>query len=92
MIFEKQVVNGYKGMMHSRCDDTETVFYFSATDFAGLQAEPYAFLSSMGHTLHGYLYSYDHSVQDRLIVFDHGFGGGHITPFRFFPRVFVSFK
>lgn len=77
MIFEKQVVNGYKGMMHSRCDDTETVFYFSATDFAGLQAEPYAFLSSMGHTLHGYLYSYDHSVQDRLIVFDHGFGGGH---------------
>lgn len=77
MIFEKQVVNGYKGMMHTRCDDTETVFYFSAEDFEGLQKEAYAFKSSMGHTLQGYLYSYDHFIEDRLIVFDHGFGGGH---------------
>ena len=37
MIFEKQVVNGYKGMIHTRCDDTETVFYFSAEDFEGLK-------------------------------------------------------
>ena len=29
MIFEKQIVDMYKGMMHARCDDTETVFYFS---------------------------------------------------------------
>ena len=36
MIFEKQVVNGYKGTMHTRCDDTETVFYFSAEDFEGV--------------------------------------------------------
>lgn len=77
MIFEKQVVNGYKGMIHTRCDDTETVFYFSAKDFAGLQKESYAFKSSMGHTLQGYLYSYDNFIEDRLIVFDHGFGGGH---------------
>ncbi len=77
MIFEKQVVNGYKGMMHTRCDDTETVLYFSAEDFAGLQSETYAFKSSMGHTLQGYLYFYDNFIEDRLIVFDHGFGGGH---------------
>jgi len=77
MIFEKQVVNGYKGMMHSRCDDTETVFYFSAEDFAGLCKEAYTFKSSMGHTLQGYLYSYKNPIEDRLIVFDHGFGGGH---------------
>ncbi len=77
MIFEKQVVNAFKGMMHTRCDDTETVFYYSATDFAGLQTEGYAFQSSMGHTLQGYLYFYDGYAQDRLIVFDHGFGGGH---------------
>ena len=77
MIFERQVVNGYKGMMHTRCDDTETVFYYSAADFAGLQSEAYAFRSSMGHTLQGYLYSYENPVAGRLIVFDHGFGGGH---------------
>ena len=59
MIFEKQVVNGYKGMMHTRCDDTETVFYYSAADFTGLSSEAYAFKSSMGHTLQGYLYSYE---------------------------------
>ena len=77
MIFEKQVVNGYKAMMHTRCDDTETVFYYSPVDFAGLKCEAYAFQSSMGHTLQGYLYSYENFVVGRLIVFDHGFGGGH---------------
>ncbi len=77
MIFEKQVVNGYKGMMHTRCDDTETVFYFSAKDFEGLQSEAYTFKSSIGHTLQGYFYSYENPIEGRLIIFDHGFGGGH---------------
>lgn len=77
MIFEKQVVNMYKGMMHQRCDDTETVFYFSADDFPGLKKEPIAFNSSLGHTLQGYLYQYEGAREDGLIVFDHGFGGGH---------------
>ena len=77
MIFEKQVVNMYKGMMHTRCDDTETVFYFSPEDFPGLQAEPHSFKASAGHTLQGYFYQYENPVSDRLIVFDHGFGGGH---------------
>lgn len=77
MIFEKQVVNAYKGMMYTRCDDTETVFYFSAADFPGLQAEAYSFKAFAGHTLQGYIYSYDHPIEGRLIVFDHGFGGGH---------------
>ena len=77
MIFEKQIVNMYKGMMHTRCDDTETVFYFSSDDFDGLKREAISFKSSLGHTLRGYLYQYDGSKEDRLIVFDHGFGGGH---------------
>lgn len=77
MIFEKQVVNMYKGMMHTRCDDTETVFYFSPEDFPGLKKESYSFRASAGHTLQGYIYEYDNPISDRLIVFDHGFGGGH---------------
>ena len=77
MIFEKQIVNLYKGMMHNRCDDTETVFYFSPEDFQGLRAEPYSFKASAGHTLQGYIYEYSNPNPQRLIVFDHGFGGGH---------------
>ncbi|MBE6633260.1 MAG: alpha/beta fold hydrolase [Ruminococcaceae bacterium] len=77
MIFEKQVVNAYKGMMHTRCDDIETVYYFSAEDFDGLQREAYAFPSSMGHMLKGYFYCYRAPIEGRLIIFDHGFGGGH---------------
>ena len=77
MIFEKQIVNLYKGMMHKRCDDTETVFYFSPENFEGLKSEPYTFKASAGHTLQGYIYEYSDPKAQRLIVFDHGFGGGH---------------
>ena len=79
MIFEKQIVDMYKGMMHSRCDDVETVSYFSAADFPGLNNEAYSFKSSLGHNLNGYIYSYEGSNTDRLIVFDHGMGGGHLA-------------
>jgi len=77
MIFEKQVVKMYQGMMYKRCDDRETVFYFAPEDFPGLQAEPHSFVSSAGHTLQGYFYQYDNPIPHRLVVFDHGFGGGH---------------
>lgn len=77
MIFEKQVVKSYKGMMHTRCDDTETAFYFSPADFHGLQVTSHRFQASTGHTLQGYFYQYENFLPDRLIVFDHGFGGGH---------------
>ena len=77
MIFEKQVVNGYKGMMHTRYDNVELSFYFSHKDFEGFEREAYAFKSSMGHTLQGYLYYYKDFIEDRLIVFDHGLGNGH---------------
>ena len=77
MIFEKQIVSAYKGMMHTRCDDTETVFYFSPSGFQGLKVEPHSFRSSLGHTLQGYVYQYDDPIPNKLVVFDHGFGGGH---------------
>lgn len=77
MIFEKQVANMYKGMMHTRCDDKETVFYFAPEDFVGLQVEPHAFVASAGHTLQGYFYQYENPIPQRLVVFDHGLGGGH---------------
>ena len=77
MIFEKQVLAMDRGMMYTRCDDNGTAYYFSADDFPGLRKEPYRFRSSLGHALQGYLYHYDNPVPGRMIVFDHGFGGGH---------------
>ncbi len=77
MIFEKQVIKMYKGMMYTRYDDTGIAYYFSSDDFAGLKKEAYTFTASAGHTLKGYLYHYDNSAPGRIVVFDHGIGGGH---------------
>lgn len=77
MIFEKQIVKQYKRMMCSRCDDTGRAFYFSADDFPGLHKEEYCFTASAGHMMKGYLYHYDNAIPGRLVIFDHGFGGGH---------------
>lgn len=77
MIFEKPIIEAYKKMAYVRCDDEGLAFYFSAEDFPGLIAEPHPFESSLRHKLSGYLYHYADPLPGRIIVFDHGFGGGH---------------
>jgi len=77
MLFEQQVENLYRKELFSRCDDTGAVFYYSAKDFQGLKQESYRFASHAGHMLQGYFYHYENPVNGRLIVFDHGLGGGH---------------
>lgn len=76
-MFKKMVLEQYKQSAYGRCDHPGDVFYFTAADFEGLHAESYSFKASAGHTLRGYLYSYDAPVANRLIVFDHGMGAGH---------------
>ena len=77
MLFEKQVLNMFHQNFLIRCDDTGTAHYFSAGDFPGLQAESFPFPSSVGHTLQGWFYHYEDPIPSRIVVFDHGFGGGH---------------
>lgn len=77
MIFEKQIVNAFKKQVYSRSDDNGTAYYFSADDFEGLNKRGFAFTSSMGHTLQGYFYWYENPAENRLVVFEHGMGGGH---------------
>ncbi len=77
MIFQKKIVEMYHSMMLKRCDDTGNVFYFSDEDFPGLEKESYSFRSSKGHLLQGYFYNYPDVKQNRLIIFEHGMGGGH---------------
>ena len=77
MIFEKTIQNLYKKQLFNRCDDNGCVFYFSAKDFEGLNAEAYSFQSKRGDRLQGYFYYYGTPAEDRIVIFDHGMGGGH---------------
>lgn len=77
MIFENKILDIYRSMAYVRCDDTGIAFYFSPDDFPGLISRPYSFNSSHGHTLHGYFYYYTNVRHGRIVIFDHGFGGGH---------------
>lgn len=77
MLFEKQILGTFREQFLKRCDDTGHAYYFSAEDFPGLQKEGFAFPSSKGYTLQGYFYHYDKGIPGRVVVFDHGFGGGH---------------
>lgn len=77
MIFEKQIEKIYRSKMFCRCDDAGLARYFSYEDFAGMICEPFSFKGREGHTLNGAFYSYENCREDKLIVFDHGMGGGH---------------
>ena len=77
MIFEKKVVGIYKSQFLSRCDDKGLAHYFSHADFPGLRQQPFGFKSSLGHDMKGWFYCYDEIIPGRLVIFDHGFGGGH---------------
>ncbi len=87
MIFHSIIENAYRKMLFSRCDDTGLAFYFSHKDFDGLMAEEYSFATPKGDTLRGAFYSYPHARRDRLLVFDHGFGGGHRSYMREIERL-----
>lgn len=77
MVFEKKIEEIYRKNAFKRYDDTGAVFYFSVKDFPGLKKEEYSFKGSAGQRLQGYFYYYDAPVTDRIVVFDHGLGGGH---------------
>ena len=77
MLFEKTILNVYKSRMFKRYDDEGTAFYFSAEDFDGLNKTPFSFKTKKGNKLRGYFYFYENPIPDRLVIFDHGMGGGH---------------
>ena len=77
MIFEKKVVGFYTAQFFNRCDDKGLAHYFSHADFPGLRQQPFDFKSSLGHDMKGWFYCYDEIIPGRLVIFEHGFGGGH---------------
>jgi pimeloyl-ACP methyl ester carboxylesterase len=77
MIFADKIEKAYRQQMFGRCDDTGIAYYFSADDFKGLNKESFVFKAKAGHNLQGYFYWYDNPVENRIVVFEHGMGGGH---------------
>ena len=77
MIFSKRIQAIYKMQVFMRADDTGLVYYFSSDDFPGLHRKPYTFQATAGHRLQGNFYYYHDPIPGRLVVFDHGMGGGH---------------
>ena len=76
-MFYSLIKKFYYNTVYARNDADGTLHYFSAADFEGLKAVPYSFTSSLGHTLNGFFYSYPDPIAGRLVIFEHGMGGGH---------------
>lgn len=87
MIFFKQIEKIYRCRLYNRCDDMGVAYYFSAEDFPGLRCQPYSFPANAGHKLQGWFYGYEQAIPGRLVVFDHGMGGGHRSYMREIERL-----
>ena len=87
MIFSKQIEKIYRSKLFSRCDDVGVAHYFSAEDFPGLRSQAFSFPAKAGHKLQGWFYGYDNTISGRLVVFDHGMGGGHRSYMREIERI-----
>lgn len=79
MIFEKTIINLYKKNICIRQDGNPLLHYFSVEDFPNLQRTPFDFEGNAGQKLQGYYYYYSSPRKDRLIIFDHGMGNGHVA-------------
>lgn len=79
MLFEKNIIKIYKQIAFSRCEYDGLAFHFDVSCFENLKQEEYLFKSSLGHELCGYLYYYDNPKENKLVIFDHGYGPGHLA-------------
>ena len=65
---------------NKRYNGNKNVKYFTASDFAELEADPVSFPSDGGQTLRGFVYRKKTVVAPKaLLVFAHGFGAGHLS-------------
>jgi len=79
MIFEKQIIDIFKSNVYTRQDPLGDIFYYTHSDFNGLLASPFEFLGREGQKLVGNFYYYGEQRFDRLVIFDHGMGNGHVA-------------
>ena len=62
-----------------RYDKEVGVPYHSYLDFKGLKQESFTFNNSKGIEIHCFYYYYDNYQKDKIVVFCHGMGPGHVS-------------
>ena len=62
-----------------RYDKEVGVPYFSYTDFKGLKQDVFCFNNSSGIEIHCFYYYYDGYKEDKVVLFCHGLGPGHVS-------------
>ena len=77
MLFEKRIKEIFRRRVYTRADDVGAVVYLGPEDFPGLTVTPYSFPAAEGHRLFGYFYDFGDPIPGRVVIFDHGMGGGH---------------
>lgn len=77
MLFSSLVERIYKSTVFQRYDERDTAFYFSHTDFEGINREDYSFKNYWGDELSAFFYYPDNEIEGRIVIFEHGLGAGH---------------
>lgn len=72
----------YTGTLLRRHDPDGSVFYFSKEDFPHLESESFSFTGHLGQRLAGEIYYKGEMRTDRVIIFEHGMGCGHVAYMR----------
>ena len=62
-----------------RYDKEVGVPYFSYKDFKGFKREEFSFNNSIGIEIHCFYYYYDNYKEDKIVMFCHGLGPGHVS-------------
>ena len=76
-MFSRILEKMYKRVAYRRYGEREDRFYFSYSDFSGVNMEKYSFKNKWGEDLSAYFYYPDNEIGDRIILFEHGLGAGH---------------
>ena len=73
------VTHIFKKRMLHRYDKDGYTPYLSSEDFAGLNKETHTFINSLGVEISYFYYYYDNYKEDKVVLFFHGMGPGHVS-------------
>ena len=79
MLFENKVVELFRKKLLVRSDYNGAVYYFDHHGFPKLNARLYTFFGNRGQRLVGSFYYYGNMKMDRVVIFEHGMGSGHLA-------------
>lgn len=81
MLFKKKIDNAFKSMFGHRLSENQPgLYFFKWYELEGLKRDDFSFSNGFGETIRGGLYYTDsYSYKDTLVIFSHGYGGGHIS-------------